>query len=90
MAVETVKDVMAVLPHRLDDYQRRAGRDAAKYFHSNFLAIDETMTLGGIVGVAALHVAAQPSDGSRDRLLGARLGRPALLVGGEAQISICD
>jgi len=90
MAVETVKDVMAVLPHRLDDHQRRAGRDAAKYVHTDFLAIDEAMTLGGIVGVAALDVATQLPDGSRDSLFGARLGRPALLVGGKAQISACN
>ena len=64
MAVEAVQDVMAVLPHRLDHHQGRAGRDAAEHFHSALLAIDEAVTFGGIAGVTALDGVAQAPDGA--------------------------
>jgi hypothetical protein len=88
MAVEAVQDVMAILPDRLDHHQRRAGRDAAEHFHAALLAIDEAVTFGGVAGVAAFDRAAQPPDGAHDGFLGARLGRPAFLVGGQAQIAV--
>ena len=90
MAVEAVQDVMAILPHRLDHHQRRIGRDAAEHFHSALLAIDEAVTFGGIAGVTAFDRAAQTANGAHDGFLGARLGRPASLVGGQAQIAVCD
>jgi hypothetical protein len=40
--------------------------------------------------VAAFDRVAQPPYGANDGFLGARLGRPALLVGGQAQIAIGD
>jgi hypothetical protein len=87
MAVKARKDMMGVLPDRLDHHQRRVGRDATEYFHSVLLAVDEAVTFVGIAGVAASNVAAQAPYGGADGLLGAGLGRPALLVGGQAQIA---
>ncbi len=88
MAVEAVQNVMAVLPDSLDHHQRRVGRDGAEDLHAAFLAIDEAVTLGGIASVAAADFAAQLPDSRHDGFFGARLCRPAFLVGGQAQISV--
>jgi len=80
--------VMAILPDGFHHHQRRAGRNAAEHFHSALLAIDETVTFGGIAGVAAFDGVAQPPDGACDGFFDARLGRPAFLVGGQAQIAV--
>ena len=48
------------------------------------------MLLDGIVGVAAPNLEALAADRGHDGLFGARLRRPALLVGGEPQIAVGD
>ena len=57
-------------------------------FHSALLAIDEAVTFSGVAGVTAFDRVAQQPDGAHDGFLGARLRRPALLVGGQAQIAV--
>src|ERR1700681_3937670 len=82
--------MMTILPDRFDDDQRRGGRNVAKDLHAVLLAVDETVLLGGVVGVTALDVAARASDGGHDGGLDAFLGGPTLAIGGEPQIPICD
>ena len=44
--------------------------------------------LARVAGMAAFDGAALAADGGHDGFLGARLRRPALLVGGQAQIAV--
>jgi hypothetical protein len=45
MRVETMKQMMAILPDRFDDQQRRIGRDVEEDFHAALLAVDESVLL---------------------------------------------
>jgi hypothetical protein len=49
--------MMAVLPHSLDDNQRRVLGYGAEYFHSMALTVDKSVTFGPIVGMTATHIA---------------------------------
>ena len=90
MRVKSVEKMMAVLPDRFDDDERRPRRDLAEYFHAVFLAVDETVPLGGIGWMAALDARAQAPDGRHDGFFRAALGRPAFLICGQAQITISN
>src|ERR1039457_6205295 len=78
--------MMTVLPDSFHHHQRRIRRQSTEYFHSEFLAIDESMLLDGVEGIPATHLAAFLADGIHDGLFGLGLRRPALLVGREPQI----
>jgi hypothetical protein len=90
MGVKAVKDMMAVLPHRLDYDKGGMRRDGAKDFHAALLAIDEAVAFGGIASVASFHHMTEPADGLHNGLFDAGLGRPTLPVGGEPQVATGD
>jgi hypothetical protein len=52
--------------------------------------VDEAVALRLVVGVAALDGAAEAAHGVHDFLFDFALGRPALLVGGETEVSAGD
>src|SRR5437867_11732674 len=81
---------MAVLPDSLDDNQRRIRRNTAEDLHAPLLAVDEAMLFGGIARMPAPDLDAFGANGGHDRLLGAGLRRPALLVRGKPQIAAGD
>ncbi len=81
MRVQTVQNVMSVLPDRFHHHQRRIRREAAEYFHSVLLAINEPVLLDGVAGMPAPHLAAFAADGIHDGLFGLGLGGPAHPVG---------
>ena len=88
MRVEPVQHVMAVLPDGFHHHQRRVRRDLAKHFHAVLLAVDESVLLLGIVGMAAAYFTPFAADGIHDGLFGLRLRGPAFLVGGKTQIPV--
>src|SRR5260370_41894368 len=90
MRVEPVRPMVAILPNGLQHYQRSCGWDLPKNFHSALLALDEAVLLYRIVGMAAFHFEPFAADGIHDGLFGARLGRPAFLIRGEAQVAVGD
>ena len=87
MRIEAGENVVGVLPDGFDDDERRFGRQFAEHLHAVLLAVDEAVAFDGVAGVAAAHLASFVPDGSHDGLFGLRLGRPADLIGGGAQIS---
>ncbi len=90
MRVESVQQVMAVLPHRLHNHQWRGGRDRAKDLHAALLAVDEAVALGRVDVVAAPRREPLGSDGGCDRLFDALLRGPASLVRRQAQVAVGD
>ncbi len=90
MRVQSVEQMMSVLPDGLHHYQRRSGGNISENLHSIFLAVDESVLLGWIVGMSPLGVASGALNGRHDRGLDTFLRRPTLPVGGQPQISICD
>ena len=90
MGVESAQNVMAVLPHGFDDDERRTGRDVAKNLHPVFLTVNESVPLGGVVGVAAPDLPSFPLDGSGHSPFDLLLRRPALLIRREAKIAACN
>src|SRR5690242_3446973 len=81
---------MAVLPHSLDHHQRRSRRYLAKNFHAALLAVDKTVLFHRIERMPAPHFAPFAPDRFHHRFFSASLRRPALLIGGKPQITICD
>ena len=79
--------VVAILPDRFHNHQRRIRRNLAEYLHSVILAVDETVPLNRIDGVPAPHGISLAANGTRHRFLHLRLRGPAVLVGGEPQVS---
>src|ERR1039457_6757339 len=84
--VESVQNIMAVLPDGFHHHQRRTRRQPAEYVHSVLLAIDESMLLDRVAGMPAAYVTAFAADGIHDGLFGLGLRRPAHSVGREPQI----
>ncbi len=87
MANEAGKDVVGVLPHRLGDDDRQIRVDLREDLEPLFLAGDEAVAEGGIVGVRALDLDAEPVKRRDDLLLHRFLRGPAGFVGALAQIA---
>jgi hypothetical protein len=85
-----MQNVVAILPDGFDHHQRSLARDFPEDLHAALLAVNETVLFGGVEGMAAAHLAAGGADRGHDGLLGAILGGPASLVGGETQVAIGD
>jgi hypothetical protein len=79
---------MTVLPNCFYYHQGRLRWNLAKYLHAASLTIDESVALDRVAPVAAANIAAFAPDSVHHRFLRARLRRPALLIRGQAQISI--
>ena len=90
MSVEAVQQVVAVLPHRFYDHERRVPRDVAEDFHAALLGVDEAVVFLRIDFVAANDFASPSRDGGGDGLLGLELSGPACLVGRNTKIAIRD
>ena len=90
MRIEPMQQMMTVLPDGFDYDQRGLEWNVSKHLHAALLAVDEAMPLGGIVGMAALDLEPLAANGGHDRLFCPRLRGPALLVGGEPQVTIGD
>src|SRR5260370_28752843 len=85
-----MREVMCVLRDRLYHHQWRFPRDAAKNLHPIFLRIDETVLFRGIIRVSALYSPAAALNRGHHGLFHLLLRRPAFLIGGKAQIAVCD
>jgi hypothetical protein len=74
---------------RLGELERERGirRNLAEHLHSVMLAVNETVSLNGIDGVPAPHCKSLAANGIHHRFLDLRLRGPAVLVGGEPQVS---
>ena len=90
MRNQPMQHVMTVLPDRFHYNQRRAPRDVAKNLHAIFLAVNESVALGGIEWMPPLHLASSSANGCDNRRLYRLLSRPALLVGRQTQIAAGD
>src|SRR4029077_3432579 len=80
--------MLAVLPHRFDDDQRRLGWDRAKYLDPPLLAVDEAMLLHWVVLVRPAHLVPQGANRSRHGVLHLRLHGPTFLIRGQTQIPV--
>ena len=87
MSEQAGQNVMAILPDALRDNERRVGIKAAENFHAHLLRIDEAMALRFVEGMRAHHAPAFGFKRSRDDGLHLHLFRPALLVGGRAEVA---
>jgi len=87
---QAMQDVMAVLPNRFGDYERRRGRNILEDRHAIFLRIDETVLFRGIKRMAALDSKAKTVDRFGDGGFHSGLRRPTHPVGGKTKIATCD
>src|SRR5947207_466529 len=62
VADEAVQDVVAVLPRRLDDYERGLARDQSEDFHSVLLAVYKAVAPLAIAVVAAADFVSLAAD----------------------------
>jgi hypothetical protein len=90
MSQQSVQDMMRILPHRLGHDQRRLRIDFAKNLHPLLLRADEAVPLGLLKRMRPHNLISLGRDGRRQRLLHPLLGRPAFLIGTEAQIAVGD
>src|SRR5581483_3331847 len=88
VSVQSGENVMAILPDGFYNDQGRFRGNLAKDLHAVLLAVDESVALHWIPGMCPPHFPALPSDGIDHSLFDARLRGPAVLIRGEAQISI--
>jgi hypothetical protein len=84
MRGESGKNVMTVLPYRFDNNKGSIRWNLTKDLNAMALAVNETVFLDGIVGMAAAHRAPTAADGSRYLALQLFLCGPACLVRGDA------
>ncbi len=82
------QEVLAVLPDRFGDDERRIGIELAENRQAHLLRIDEAMLFGRVEPMRANDLPAFGSQRLRELVLHFRLCRPAFLVGGEPQIAI--
>ncbi len=87
MVAQTGQHMMAVLPHRFGDDQTSVGINVLEDLHAHALTGDEAVLLHRIVGMPAFDGDALFGKGSDDGLLHRFLGRPADLIGGQAQVA---
>ncbi len=90
MGIEAVKHVMAVLPDRLGDDQRRGGREGAEHLHALLLAGDEAVAGGFVHRMAAADFKSLGAHGEHHLLLHGVLRGPAHRVRREAQVAAGD
>ena len=87
---EAGQEVVAVLPDGFGDDERRVCWNVTEDLHAVFLAIDETVFLGGVHGMGALDFAAERFHGRKDLRLHRGLRGLTFLVGGEAKVTVGD
>ena len=88
--VSPAQDVVAVLPDRFRNDQGRAGIQMSKDLHSHFLRVNKAMPFSRFEMVRADKFPTFILDGFSQQSLHFGLDRPALLVGGQAQIAAGD
>jgi hypothetical protein len=79
--------VVRVLPHALGHDERLLWIDAPKHLDAHALRIQEAVLFYGVVGVGAAHGIALLLQGSGELSFHSLLGGPALLVGGQAEVT---
>ncbi len=82
--------MMAVLPDRFGDDERRVGGDVAEDFHAVLLAVDEAVAFVLVERMGALDRAAFLVDGGDEVPFQGFLGGLTFLVGGGAEIAAGD
>ncbi len=87
---ETGQEVVRILPDGLGDDQRRASIDMGEDLHAFFLRCDEAVALRLLEGMCAHELVPEVRHRGGELLFHRGLGRPAFLVGGEAQVAIGD
>ena len=87
VGAQSCQDVVAVLPHGLDDDQGRVAREGLEHLDARPLAVDETVTLVVVHRMTPTHAPAQGGDGRRQVGLKLLLGRPARHVGAQTQVT---
>ena len=85
--VQPGQDVVAVLPDRLRHDHRRIGGNGLEHVHAHPLGGNEAMLLHRVIRVGSDHFHAFGSKRGDDLLFHGLLGRPAGLVGREAQVT---
>jgi hypothetical protein len=84
----TVRKMMRILPDGFGDDQRSIRIDLGKDFHSFFLGGDEAVLFGFLEGMGADQLVPGGGEGGGEGFLHLCLGRPAFLVGGEAEVTV--
>jgi len=87
---EAGEQMLAILPDGFCDDQRGLRIELAKHREAHFLGIDETVLLLGVVRVGADDPPPFLAESGRERGLHFGLLRPALLIGGQAEIAVGD
>lgn len=90
MGDEAVEDVMGVLPDGFGNDQRGVLRDLAEDLHAVLLGVDEAVFLDRVARVGALDFVAFAGEAFGEFFFHGFLLGPAFLVGGEAQVAVCD
>ena len=87
MAAQPGQHVVAVLPDRVDDDQRRVDRDRLEHLDPVPLAVDETVALARVERVGAVHRPAEAVDRGFEGRLELLLCRPARDVRARPQVA---
>ncbi len=89
VGTETRQDVVAVLPDRLGNNDRRIGGNPREHLDAHPLAIDEPVAGGLVERVGTRDVPTQPPECSGDRLFQLSLGGPPVAVRVGAKVTAC-
>ncbi|MNV31102.1 hypothetical protein D3C71_1223950 [compost metagenome] len=87
VAGETGQHMVRILPDGFCDDHRHIGIDLRKRIHALALRGEKAVAFFRLVGVSALHRVAEAGEHLAEFLLHRILGRPALLVGGQAKVA---
>jgi hypothetical protein len=89
MTAEACQDMMAVLPHRLSDYNPGIRMNAGEDIHAHPLIPNKPMTKTRVIRMSSLDSYALTRESGRDPGFHLRLGRPAGLIGRLPEVSAC-